>query len=364
MFAALTAPRALLRADNSLDLERACEVLVAATAGRDSVERAVMDEIRALALRVKDAAAGRRVSAEDSAQAARARAAVALRFGPGVADFARLASSYQAFGYRLVAGDFSTRVETADLWARAHEIMTGPQVSSASPHPMLHALLGGRGRGWTAIWPAVVTSHLAATDLALPPLTGSTAAERREAVARPEVVTAASPPDIPGALRVTHHRGHAPLPVPADTSNGALTVRLYRDIPDTDAWGEPDTREEEVRGPVRVGETLRMLVRSTRPIECDELEAIVPLCGAFDTRPPVGAEESEGRRWWTMDRRLRGRIESPAWRPDRSGDVIWGAALRVTHAGRFTLLPPVLRSPVFPGLYRAAGGPITIEALP
>jgi protocatechuate 3,4-dioxygenase beta subunit len=409
MFDATSAPRALLRADGSLDVPHASTILLAATAGKDAWSERSLARGRDIARRILQAVHAPRAPEIDRAAARPVLRTLVDRLDADALS-AALAESLRAFAGAAIhppaPDDFETPVDARDLWATADGILLTRDEPAAEDAAVWLALIGDRGRGWPDLWPVVAASHLrpsdvprevgflepegrgettvlvaqvamnegtmrAETHLGREVLTDktTTSAERtpsddlRARLTEPQVLRSPDEVDPPGSLRTMHHRGHAPLSAPADTSAGALVVHLLRDVRTIDAWGEPSTRTEEAKEPYRRGETLRLVVSTTRPVECGDLDAFVPLCGAFDTRPAVGAPGSEARRRWSGDRRMHGRIESPAWRPDVPGGTVWEGTVRVTHAGRFTLLPPALSSDVFPALYRT-GEAHTIEVLP
>ncbi|MBI5838100.1 MAG: carboxypeptidase regulatory-like domain-containing protein [Candidatus Eisenbacteria bacterium] len=358
MFDALGRPGSLLRPDRSLDIHAARMALLAATVGRDVPEPAVLRQVRAMAASVAEALAKQRITPEERGAALRVLAAVSDRFGL-TGGGAAMDAGPRAFPEGAIRRDFSTPYPAEQVWWAADPARGGADRGGAQARVAQLAVLGGRGRGWGGLWTRVVLSHLDSSDVAgvaarlpsEPAARGEIPGDLVSWEPKPEVVPVGADRGEAGGLRVTHRRAHAPLSSPVDTSMGALAVKLYRDLPDTNAWGEPGTRPVECAGRLRLGETVRMEVRTTRAVECEALEMVVPLCGAFDTRPPAGSEGSEARPAWTRDRRLPGRIECKAWRPHQAGALVWEARLRVTHEGRFTQLPPVLRSTVFPELY-------------
>ncbi len=352
MLETLRGPRALLRADGSLDMDKACEALIASTGGRDTPVDACMREVRSLADRVARGLRKPRISAEDARRARIALLAVRERFGAAAMGAAVAGLGEGPVANSVLPAEFLSVVMEDELWASADRALLA---GSCPPEAWLW-LLGGRGRGESGVWPSVVASHLRDPDV---PVREALAAVSKPENAiswltQPEILADRSTPDLPGSRRIELKRGWASLLQAPDTSaEGGLEVRFFREVPDTDAWGEPSTRQEPAGLPLRLGETLRARITSTRPLEVEQTEVIAPLCGGLDIRAAVGAEGSELNPGHREDRVMRGRLEATAWRGCAAGSTLWEGTVRVTHAGRFTLLPPALHSRVFPLLYRS-----------
>ncbi|MBI5836106.1 MAG: carboxypeptidase regulatory-like domain-containing protein [Candidatus Eisenbacteria bacterium] len=356
-------PALFTRADGSLDVPAACDFLVAVTAGRDSLAAETASRLDALAMRTARAARGPRTRTADVASARRALAALWRRFGTPCdasgwsRELPRLSSATRVD----FAAGFEEPVEAADLWAAADSVVLTRAAPELSDTSIWLALLGGRGRGPLRTWPLVLMSHLRTSDtapakgLVFPPGWAGR-------IALPEVAAGLPERATPGVLRTALHRGHAATFEAPDSSTGTLTVTFLRWVSVKSRWAHAARELEAVRGPLHLGEVVRMVVRSSRAIEWDGLLIRVPMCGALDSRHVV--DQARREQHAGMGAALHGaaQLEGIALRPGSAGSEVWSGDFRVTHAGRFTLLPVVVYSPMNPDIYRVSP-PMMLEVV-